>query len=794
MDAKDVILGGLLLSSKKSGGGGSVVVPDISATAESLSAGSDATVTKSGTNTNVVFNFGIPRGADGAQGPAGQRGEKGDPGAQGPAGPQGETGPQGQTGPQGAVGATGPQGAPGATGQIGPQGPQGIQGEKGDPGSPFLISKVYATKGEMDSGYATDGLAQGQLAAIATDTGGDQGGYIYVKGPTAYDFFYDISTTEGIQGPQGPAGPQGPQGEQGPAGAAGATGPQGEQGEPGPAGPQGETGPAGPAGSQGPAGADGVDGQAATITVGTVTTGAPGSNASVTNSGTEQAAVLDFVIPQGAKGDPGSGGGGTDLTAGDGINIANDQISVRVSLEPDNATQIYQGAIYTPTVAPVTIWPQISARTIPATPNITVTATKGDAKLTAQTNEQGIASIEIPNFGTWDLSAEIENESVALQIVVSTARQYNATLATSIVCGVSWDTENPSTQLTRLSIANDPNNYVTVDISTEPSPAIGTGEGSSPFDQYAPWSEMYVCNLNSAGQETAKKGGAGFSYSTDDVMVWIPEFYYKIIEQESIRYFYISNKQLEGFEKHPGSGKYIGRYETGTGWKSTTSVLPIDELSRASVRTNSRAKGSGWDGFDYMTWCAVWLLYLVEFADWDSQAVIGQGIVNVSENQRTGGTDSMIYHTGRAAGTDDQSAVQYRGIENLWGNVYQWIDGINIQSGIVYICTDPQNYADGTTQNYESTRLPGSTVSGYITQLGWLPDFPWAFIPTSADGSETTFIPDRGVISSNSSWYGVMVGNHRNNKTRDGLFDFYSSQTSTTTYYYYNGARLLFRP
>ena len=61
-------------------------------------------------------------------------------------------------------------------------------------------------------------------------------------------------------------------------------------------------------GVKGDAGNDGVDGQdgaAATVTVGTVTTGAEGSQASVTNSGTANAAVLDFVIPKGATGDGG---------------------------------------------------------------------------------------------------------------------------------------------------------------------------------------------------------------------------------------------------------------------------------------------------------------------------------------------------------------------------------------------------------------------------------------------------------------------------------------------------------
>lgn len=55
-----------------------------------------------------------------------------------------------------------------------------------------------------------------------------------------------------------------------------------------------------------PAGATGQDGTAATVAVGSTTTGAAGTSASVTNSGTSSAAVLDFVIP---KGDTGADGG-----------------------------------------------------------------------------------------------------------------------------------------------------------------------------------------------------------------------------------------------------------------------------------------------------------------------------------------------------------------------------------------------------------------------------------------------------------------------------------------------------
>lgn len=67
----------------------------------------------------------------------------------------------------------------------------------------------------------------------------------------------------------------------------------------GPAGPQG---PQGKTGQQGPTGAAG---KAATIKIGKVTTGEEGSSAKVTNSGTENAAVLDITIPCGATGPQG---------------------------------------------------------------------------------------------------------------------------------------------------------------------------------------------------------------------------------------------------------------------------------------------------------------------------------------------------------------------------------------------------------------------------------------------------------------------------------------------------------
>ena len=100
----------------------------------------------------------------------------------------------------------------------------------------------------------------------------------------------------GIIGPTGATGATGPQGEIGP------TGPQGVQGLQGIQGETGATGATGPQGEVGPTGATGADGITPLISIGTVTTGAPGTEASVTITGTPPAYVFNFVIPQGPTG------------------------------------------------------------------------------------------------------------------------------------------------------------------------------------------------------------------------------------------------------------------------------------------------------------------------------------------------------------------------------------------------------------------------------------------------------------------------------------------------------------
>ena len=118
---------------------------------------------------------------------------------------------------------------------------------------------------------------------------------------------------QGIQGEVGPTGPQGIQGIQGPDGPQGPQGIQGIQGLTGNTGTTGDIGPQGPQGLQGIQGLTGdagATGPANVLSIGTVTTGAAGSAAGSSITGTTPAQTLNLTIPRGDTGVQGPAGQG----------------------------------------------------------------------------------------------------------------------------------------------------------------------------------------------------------------------------------------------------------------------------------------------------------------------------------------------------------------------------------------------------------------------------------------------------------------------------------------------------
>lgn len=136
----------------------------------------------------------------------------------------------------------------------GPQGVQGAPGEKGEDGTGVNI------KGSVANAAALPGEGQPGDAYVLLDTGTLA---VWDEGQSKF-----VDTGAQIKGPQGDPGPKGD------------------------------------------------PGAAATVTVGTTQTGDPGSQATVQNGGTTSAAILNFTIPKGEKGDAGAAGPGVSVGSG----------------------------------------------------------------------------------------------------------------------------------------------------------------------------------------------------------------------------------------------------------------------------------------------------------------------------------------------------------------------------------------------------------------------------------------------------------------------------------------------
>ena len=283
-----------------------------------LPAGSQATVTNSGTENAAVLNFAIPQGAQGAAGKDGTNGTNGADGADG-VGIESVTaaGTDENGGNIYRINLSNGQNYT-FTAPKGAQGAQGATGATGAPGKDFRIYKTYASIAAMNADAAN--VPDGEFVMIASSESDPDNGKLYVRttdGEADFTFVSDLSGAQGIQGEAatiqigqvltGEAGTNASVENVGTENAAilNFTIPRGATGA---AGKDGTNGQDGKDGVNGQDGADGADGAAATIQIGEVVTGEPGTNASVENTGTENAAVLRFTIPRGATGATGAQG------------------------------------------------------------------------------------------------------------------------------------------------------------------------------------------------------------------------------------------------------------------------------------------------------------------------------------------------------------------------------------------------------------------------------------------------------------------------------------------------------
>ena len=114
-----------------------------------------------------------------------------------------------------------------------------------------------------------------------------------------------------------------------------------------------------------------------------------------------------------------------------------------------------------------------------------ITASRSGHSYTGTAGDDGKYVFNVYMAGSYTVTATKNGaqSSTAIANVTTTGQDYTLELSFVRILGVSWDYSNPSTALTRLTRATDPNSLVNVSISNEPIPAVGSGAGSSPFDK-----------------------------------------------------------------------------------------------------------------------------------------------------------------------------------------------------------------------------------------------------------------------------------------------------------------------
>jgi len=252
---------------------------------------------------------------------------------------------------------------------------------------------------------------------------------------------------------------------------------------------------------------------------------------------------------------------------------------------------------------------------------------------------------------------------------------------------------------------------------------------------------------------------ADYTGGDGQVMVEIPKFYWKTVEPSSNVYqWWVSPAEFDSnYEVHPAfitGGQtrdfiYMSAFEAtdttntpdgGTGTlRSVSGVEPLGTRTIVQFRSQAQARGTGWQIQTYFATHALQVLYLVEYADFDTQSTIGRGYVDAPFNPQipitTGRTIFLGNESGREAGTDGLTAISYRGVENFWGNIRKWVDGLNLNDREAFVANEGFE-SDKFTSPYTSIGNL-STSSGFVSNVL----FP-EFLATAVDGSSTSHLHD----------------------------------------------------
>ena len=342
------------------------------------------------------------------------------------------------------------------------------------------------------------------------------------------------------------------------------------------------------------------------------------------------------------------------------------------------------------------------------------------------------------------------------------------TSSSGVVYGVNWDPTTDTYERTGIAAG--------VALSTSYAGVIQT--------------KMKRCVLNADGtvkyylsttDSTSKADGSGAAIidGTDgNVMVEIPKFWYKYENVGGVHKWLISNAAQTGYEVHPafirgGVEKSFRYYCAYQGYTLSTKLIsgsgrvPTASKTRATFRTEAAANGAGWSQIDWNLLIAVQLLYLVEYANFNTQAMLGQGITTGGTYTAVTGSSNSLGNASSPSTNTNTQFMSYRGIENWYGQIYKFIDGVNVNARVYYVNNNPATFANGVfTGDYVNTGITSATANGYVKNL--VASGKGFVASNTSGGSASTFVPDQ--FQQGTGSYLIVFGGNANDAADAGGF------------------------
>lgn len=297
--------------------------------------------------------------------------------------------------------------------------------------------------------------------------------------------------------------------------------------------------------------------------------------------------------------------------------------------------------------------------------------------------------------------------------------------------------------------------------------ALGMTAGSSEWWSKWPFNEIKPImfkggleNYDLLKTDTSKKAdgtSADITTGNDgDVMTRFPQIWLSIKTESDEISVKISNMQVDDTfvcyqEMRGGEHKgvhYIGCYKgnvISSKLRSLSGEAPTVSQTIGAFRTNARANGAGYEINYLYNEIMLEALFMLFYKTRDAQTAIGRGYTGASAASASGATNAKG-NGGNYGSTSATDKMKFLWIEDWYGNVWEFIDGLVTKASVYYTSNDPNNFSDAGTGYTEGDTFVGLASGRYITDVHG--NNETGFLPKAVDGSETTHYCDMAWFAS----------------------------------------------